>query len=70
MLKKFFFRRGIEMFVFFYMILGYWATGRTIYRNRILIGTGTGIFMERLITGFLLGWILIPWAIISLIFGR
>lgn len=34
-----------------YAVLGYWATGRTIYRNRILIGTGKAIFYERLATG-------------------
>lgn len=58
------------MGVIVYLILAYWATGRTIYRNRILIGTGNAIFMEKLITGFLLGWFLIPWAIISVIFGN
>lgn len=56
--------------VFIYMLLGYWATGRTIYRNRILIGTGNAIFLQRLFMGFLLGWILIPWAIITLFIGR
>ena len=56
--------------IIIYLILGYWATGRTIFRNRILIGTAQGIFLERVIMGFLLGWILIPLDIISLIFGR
>ncbi|MDE7434935.1 MAG: hypothetical protein K2N01_03800 [Lachnospiraceae bacterium] len=53
-----------------YMVLGYWATGRTIYRNKILIGTGQAIFMQRLIMGVLLGWILIPIALLVAIFGR
>lgn len=53
-----------------YMVLGYWATGRTIYRNRILIGTANGIFLNRLILGFLLGPILIPIAIIGLLCGK
>lgn len=53
-----------------YMVLGYWATGRTIYRNRILIGTTNGIFLNRLILGFLLGPILIPIAIIGLLCGK
>ena len=52
-----------------YMLLGYWATGRTIYANRILIGEGNAIFGRRLVMGFLFGWALIPWAIIKLIFG-
>ena len=54
------------MAIIIYMILGYWATGKTIYRDRILFGTAQGIFLNRLILGFLLGFILIPWAIIRL----
>lgn len=53
-----------------YLILGYWATGRTIYRNRILIGTGQAIVYQRLAMGFILGIILIPWAIITLLLGK
>ena len=52
-----------------YMAAGYWATGRTIYANNILIGDGNAIFGRRLVMGFLFGWALIPWAIIKLIFG-
>lgn len=52
-----------------YMAAGYWATGRTIYANHILIGDGNAIFGRRLIMGFLFGWALIPWAIIKLILG-
>lgn len=58
------------MLIIIYLILGYWSTGRTIYRNRILIGTAEGIFLERVIMGFLLGWILIPIAIIRLLIGK
>lgn len=52
------------------MAVGYWATGITIYANKILIGTGTGIFMQRLIMGTLFGWILIPVALIKTFGGR
>lgn len=52
------------MVIIIYLVLGYWATGQTIYRNRILIGTNQGIFMERLISGAILGFILIPIAIV------
>ncbi|MCI5996469.1 MAG: hypothetical protein MRZ45_11095 [Blautia sp.] len=57
-------RKMPDIFIIIYLVLGYWATGQTIYRNRILIGTGNGIFLHRVIMGALLGWILIPWAII------
>lgn len=55
---------------FIYMAFGYWATGRTIYANKILIGTGNAIFIRRLIWGTLLGWILIPVALIRTFLGK
>ena len=48
-----------------YMVLGYWATGKTIYADKILIGKGNVIFMQRLIMGTLLGLILIPIALVK-----
>ena len=53
-----------------YMALGYWTTGKTIYANKILIGTGNAIFMQRVIWGTLFGWILIPVAIIKKLLGH
>ena len=48
-----------------YMIAGYWAAGKTIYANKIRIGTMTTLFMQRLIMGTLLGVVLIPWALLK-----
>ena len=45
------------------MIAGYWATGQTIYRNRIVITTTFNYVFSKLIYGMLFGWILIPAAI-------
>ncbi len=53
-----------------YMIAGYWATGKTIYANKILIGAWNTIFLQRVIMGTLLGVVLIPWAIIKSVGGR
>lgn len=53
-----------------YLVLGYWATGQTIYKNRILIGTGNGIFLHRVIMGAILGFILIPWAVITCVISK
>lgn len=53
-----------------YLVLGYWATGKTIYRNKILIGTSNGIFIQKLALALLIGWILIPIAILFTIFGK
>ncbi len=58
------------MLVIIYMILGYWATGKTIYANKVIIYSGFGtLFLQRVIMGTLLGWVLIPWAIIKMILG-
>lgn len=58
------------MIIIIYMILGYWATGKTIYANKVLIYSGFGtLFLQRVIMGTLLGWVLIPWAIIKMILG-
>lgn len=52
-----------------YAVLGYWATGKTIYANKIRIGTASNLFISRLILGCLLGIVLIPIAIIRKIFN-
>lgn len=56
--------------IIIYMVLGYWATGKTIYANKVMLGTWNGIFMRRLCMGTLLGWILIPLAIIKMLVFR
>ena len=48
-----------------YAALGYWAAGQTVYANKIRIGTWKDLFLTRLIVGVLLGWILIPVALIK-----
>ena len=53
-----------------YIIAGYWATGETIYANKILIGQAGDIFIQRCVMGAILGWALIPVAIIKRIFSR
>ena len=52
--------------VILYMVLGYWAAGQTIYANMIRIGSWDKLFLNRLVMGFILGWILIPIAFIKL----
>lgn len=55
----------MEILFFVYMIAGYWATARTIYANRVIITTFYNMFLSRLIWGTLLGWVLIPWALLK-----
>lgn len=54
--------------LFVYCALGYWATGKTIYANKIIIYSGNTLFVRRLMWGTLFGWILIPVALIRVIF--
>lgn len=51
-----------------YAALGYWAAGKTVYANKIRIGTWNDLFLNRLIVGCLLGVILIPIALIKKFF--
>ena len=51
-----------------YVVLGYWACGRTIYANKIRIGKATDLFLTRLIIGIMAGFVLIPIALLKTIF--
>lgn len=53
--------------ILLYAILGYWATGKTLYANKIVFYSKFGdLFIQRFAWGVILGWILIPWALIKL----
>ena len=60
--------RGEDMELIFvvYWILGYWAAGRTVYANKIRIGTFKNLVLTRAIVGSILGWILIPAKIVTM----
>lgn len=58
------------MLVIVYVILGYLAYGY-VNSNKVYIYSGTGALLRhKLIMGVLLGWVMIPIAILKLIFGR
>jgi hypothetical protein len=56
------------LFFIVYGELGYWAVGKTIYANKIQFGSLKDIFLTRFCLGIILGWVLIPAAIIKSIF--
>lgn len=58
------------LIVIVYIIAGYWAVGKTIYANKVVFGTWDGILMQRVVLGFVIGWLLIPVAIIRSLLGR
>lgn len=54
-----------------YALLGIWAANRTIYANKTFIEFKPGaVFIRKFTVGLLLGWALIPIAIIKTIFMR
>ena len=42
-----------------YVVLGYWATGETIYANKIIFHKFGELFLRRLLYGIMFGVILI-----------
>lgn len=58
------------LIILLYIVLGYWSTGVTIYANSIMIGTSEGIFVKRCTMGAILGWALIPIALIKTFISR
>lgn len=52
-----------------YVILGYWAVGQTIYADKVRFGTLQGLFLSRLALAVFLGWVLIPIALVKMIFS-
>ncbi|SBV99155.1 conserved hypothetical protein [uncultured Eubacteriales bacterium] len=57
------------MVLFIYAWAGYWAAGQVLYKNKIVFRKFGVLFFEKLILGIFLGWILIPIALIRIIFG-
>ncbi len=48
-----------------YWVAGYWATGQTIYANKIVIYSGNTLLLQRAALGLFFGWILIPVAVLK-----
>lgn len=48
-----------------YAALGCWAAKRTVFANKILIGTGVAIFTKVFFVGTVFGVVLIPVALIK-----
>ena len=46
-----------------YLILSYWAAGKTVFANSVRVGTFSALFLQQITVGFLLGFILIPLAL-------
>ncbi len=47
-----------------YIVLGYWSTKYTVFYNKIVFERRIGdLFLQRVMWGTILGWILIPVAL-------
>lgn len=56
----------MEMLFVIYLVLGYWAVGKTLHANRVIITSNMGTyFVKRLATAYIIGFILIPIAIVK-----
>lgn len=53
-----------------YMVLGYWAVGKVLYEDKIVIYSGISFFCKKMAIALLVGWALFPIAIIKTIFGK
>ncbi len=58
------------LLVLIYVIAGYWAANKTIYANKVMIGGFGDVFIWKACTGVVLGWVLIPVAIIKSLCNR
>ena len=48
-----------------YISAGWWAANQLIFNNRIMIGDWFSITLKKFMCAFVLGWILIPIALIK-----
>lgn len=52
-----------------YVAVSIWATNRTIYKSYVFFGTPFTVFSKKLLPSVLLGWLLIPIALLKAIFA-
>lgn len=55
----------MSLWAVLYLIAAYWAAGKTIYAGKVRMGSLSGLFIQRITVGFLLGIVLIPLAILK-----
>lgn len=60
----------MELLLIIYLIAGYWAAGVVLYENKIVIHSFGGLFLQKVTLGMILGFILIPIAILKRLFFR
>ena len=61
----------MEILCLAYLILSYWAIGKVWYSKRVYIVHDTlGFYIGRFFFGVLLGWILIPIALLMKLAGK
>ena len=54
-----------------YFAAGYWAVNKTIYANKVVVYGRIGdLFIQKMIWAGVLGWALIPVALIKKLLGR
>lgn len=63
---------GIRMriWMLLYLIAAYWAAGKTIFAGKVRVGSMSGLFIQQMTVGFLLGIILIPIAVVKVLIQK
>lgn len=55
----------MRIWMLLYLIAAYWAAGKTIFAGKVRVGSMSGLFIQQMTVGFLLGIILIPIAVVN-----
>lgn len=59
------------MIAIIYCVLGYWAVNKVLYEDKVVIySDGMQLFIKKMAYALVLGWALIPIAIIKCLFGK
>lgn len=60
----------MRIWMLLYLIAAYWAAGKTIFARKIRVGSMSGLFIQQMTVGFLLGIILIPIAVLKVLIQK
>ena len=60
----------MSIWMVLYLIAAYWAAGKTIFAGKVRVGSLSGLFIQQMTVGFLLGIILIPVAVLKVLIHK
>lgn len=60
----------MRIWMLLYLIAAYWAAGKTIFAGKVRVGSMSGLFIQQMTVGFLLGIILIHIAVLKVLIQK